>query len=93
MNTGRIHHRMLTDLDGPSPAELTSIEAEWPQIQADIDVLANPDMVDILVDQIYAVERLASSEMDRRRQRRLTARITRAAAELAARPADRRAVA
>ena len=84
---------MLTDLDGPSPADLAAIEAEWPQIQADIDALADPDMVDVLVDQIYAVERLASSEIDRRRQRRLTARITRAAAELAARPTVRRAVA
>jgi hypothetical protein len=84
---------MLTNLDGPSPADLAAIEAEWPQIQQDIDALADPDMVDALVDQIYALERLAPDEMGRRRQRRRTARITRATVELAARSADRRAVA
>jgi hypothetical protein len=45
------------DTEGPSPAELAAIEAEWPQIQADIDALADPDAVDSLVDEIYAVER------------------------------------
>lgn len=86
---------MLTDFDtaGPTPADLAAITAEWPQIQADIDALANPDYIDALVDAIDAVERLAPAEMDHRRQRRRTARITRVAAELAARPAALRAVA
>jgi len=93
MSTGRTHHLMPINLDGPSPDDLAAIEAEWPPIQADIEALADPDLVDALVDEIYAVERLAPDEMDRRRQRRLTARITRVAAELAAQPADRREVA
>lgn len=84
---------MPTNLDGPSPDDLAAIEAEWPQIQADIEALADPNLVDALVDEIYAVERLAPYEMDRRRQRRLTARITRVAADLAARPGARREVA
>lgn len=86
---------MLIDFDtaGPTPAELAAITAEWPQIQADMDALADPDYIDALVDAIDAVERLAPSEMDRRRQRRRTARITRVAVELVARPAVLRAVA
>lgn len=63
--------------DGPTAADLAAIEAEWPAIQADIDALADPDMVDALVDEIYALERSALAELDRRRQRRATARITR----------------
>ncbi|WP_030439851.1 DUF6284 family protein [Actinoplanes subtropicus] len=67
------------DSTGPTRAELAAIEAEWPAIQADIDALADPDYVDALVDAIDAVERVGRSETDRRRQRRQTARITRAA--------------
>ena len=63
--------------DEPSAAELAAIEAEWPQIQADIDALADPDTVDALVDEIFALERLYETEFDRRRQRRRKSRITR----------------
>ena len=80
------------DLDGPSPADLAAIDREWPQIQADIDALADPDVVDALVDQIYALEHGSRGPAWRRR-RRAEARITRAAAEITARPATRRAVA
>jgi len=86
---------MLITLDtaGPTLAELAAIDAEWPAIQADIDALADPDYIDALVDAIDAVERLAPSEMDRRRQRRRMARITRAAVEQAAHPIARKVVA
>ncbi|WP_030438161.1 DUF6284 family protein [Actinoplanes subtropicus] len=76
----------------PSAAELAAIEAEWPAIQADIDALADPDLIDALVDEIYALERLAMTELNRRRQRRTTSRITRQV-EAATRPAIRKAVA
>ena len=81
------------DLDSPSPAELTAIEAEWPQIQADIDALADPDAIDALVDALAAVERSGPNATDHRRQRRLTSRITRAAVELTAAPSTRKAAA
>lgn len=83
-----LHH--ITD--EPSAAELAAIEAEWPAIQADINSLADPDLIDALVDEIYALERSALAELDRRHQRRLTSRITRQV-ETATRPTTRKAVA
>jgi hypothetical protein len=87
MSTGRIHHLMPTDLDGPSPDDLAAIEAEEPLIAAELDLL------DAEIHNLYAADRGGPFPMDWRRLRRAEARVTRVAAELAARPADRRAVA
>jgi len=82
-----------TDAEGPSLSDLAAIDAEWPTIQVDIDALADPDVIDALVDAIAAVERSGPNVTDRRRQRRLTSRITRAAVELTAAPGSRKAAA
>ncbi|MDT4994995.1 MAG: hypothetical protein QOH97_4887 [Actinoplanes sp.] len=55
------------DTEGPSPADLAAIDAEWPQIQADIDALADPNAVDALVDEITAIERPAPVTIGRHR--------------------------
>jgi hypothetical protein len=82
-----------TDAEGPSLGDLAAIEAEWPQIQADIDALADPGVIDALVDAIDAVERSGPNATDHRRQRRLTSRITRSAVGLTAAPSSRKAAA
>ena len=71
----------------PSREALTAIEAEWPLIEAELSVL------DAEITNIYAAEHGGPSPMDWRRLRRAEARVTRVAAELAARPVARRAVA
>ena len=77
-------HRII---DGPSDAELDAIEAEWPLIAADLDVL------DAEITIINAADHGGPTPLDWRRLRRAEARVTRVAAELAARPAARKAVA
>jgi Family of unknown function (DUF6284) len=80
---------MLTDsdLDEPSPDELAAIEAEEPLINAELDLLAAE------IHNLYAEERGGPFPLDWRRLRRAEARVTRIAAELATRPAARKAVA
>jgi hypothetical protein len=74
-------------LGEPTPADLSSIEAEWPLIEAELSVL------DAEITNIYAADQGGPSPLDWRRLRRAEARVTRVAAELAARPASRREVA
>lgn len=76
----------------PTTADLLAIEAEWPMIQADIDALADPEVIDALLVEIEAIER-GSDELTRRRQRRAEARATRAVVEQTARPVALKAVA
>jgi hypothetical protein len=76
----------------PSPAELAAIEAEWPQIRADIEALADPDVIDALVEEIYTLERAALIVLDRRRERRIKTRLT-GRVEAAVRPTTRKRVA
>ncbi len=71
----------------PTSADLSAIEYEWPLIEADMDVL------DAEIANIYAAEHGGPSPLDWRRLRRAEARVTRVAAELAARPAALKAVA
>lgn len=74
--------------DGPTVAELDEIEAEWPLIEAELDDL------DAEISLIYADdERGGPTALDWRRKRRSEARVIRVAAELAARPTVRKAVA
>ena len=73
--------------DEPSPGALAAIEAEWPLIAAELAVL------DAEIALINAADHGGPSPLDWRRLRRAEARVTRVAAELAARPAVLRAVA
>ena len=57
----------------PSPGELAAIEAEWPQIEADLAEL------DDEIRAIYAADRGGPTELDWRRTRRSAARVTRTA--------------
>ncbi|RZU48857.1 hypothetical protein EV385_0586 [Krasilnikovia cinnamomea] len=75
-------HRRTTD--EPTRAELAAIEDEWPLIEAELD------LVNAEIANIYAADRGGPTELDWRRLRRAEARVTRVAAELAARPAVRR---
>ncbi|GLZ02426.1 DUF6284 family protein [Actinoplanes sp. NBRC 103695] len=77
--------RLVTD--GPSAADLRAVEAEWPLIAAELDLL------DAEISNIYAADHGGPSPLDWRRLRRAEARVTRVAAELAVRPADSQAVA
>ncbi|MEU4788172.1 DUF6284 family protein [Micromonospora tulbaghiae] len=74
-------------VDEPTSAELATIEAEWPLIEAELSVL------DAEISLINAANHGGPSPLDWRRLRRAEARVTRVAAELAARPAVRKAVA
>jgi hypothetical protein len=74
-------------LGKPTPADLSAIEAEWPLIEAELSVL------DAEIINIYAADHGGPSPLDWRRLRRAEARVTRVAAELAARPAALREVA
>jgi hypothetical protein len=89
MSTTRKHHDVLTDSDpdGPSLADLAAIVAEEPLIAAELDLLAAE------IDNLYAADRGGPFPLDWRRLRRAEARVTRVAAELAARPAAAREVA
>ena len=71
----------------PTAADLSAIVAEWPLIEAELSVL------DAEITNIYAAEHGGPSPLDWRRLRRAEARVTRVAAELAARPASFREVA
>ncbi len=71
----------------PTPEDLSAIEAEWPVIEAELSVL------DAEIALINAANHGGPSALDWRRLRRAEARVTRVAAELAARPATRKAVA
>ncbi|WP_233625288.1 DUF6284 family protein [Actinoplanes sp. ATCC 53533] len=73
--------------DGPSAADLDAIEAEWPLIAAELDLL------DAEITLIYAADHGGPTTLDRRRLRRAQAAVTRVAAELAARPAARKVAA
>ena len=57
---------------GPSPSDLAVIEAEWPQIEADLAEL------DAEIEALYAADR-RPDELDWRRKRRSEARLTRTA--------------
>lgn len=72
---------------GPSRADLEAIEAEWPLIAAELDLL------DAQITLICADDHGGPSPLDWRRLRRAEARVTRVAVDLAARPATRKAVA
>jgi hypothetical protein len=81
--------KKLGRLDGPSPADLAAIDAEWPLIAAEMDVL------DAEITMLYAADRGGPSPMDWRRLRRAEAKVTKVAADLADRrtTARRKAVA
>ncbi|WP_433530465.1 DUF6284 family protein [Micromonospora sp. CA-263727] len=80
----------MTDRDTataePTPAELAAIDAEWPLIAAELDVL------DAEITLLYADDRGGPTALDWRRLRRAESRVTRAAAEVSAPPVARRAV-
>ena len=78
-------HRIAAD--EPTAAELDAIEAEWPLIAADLDLL------DAQINLLYADDHGGPTTLDWRRLRRAEARVIRVAAELAMRPAARKAVA
>ena len=66
----------------PTAADLAAIDTEWPLIAAELDVL------DAEITMLYAEDHGGPSPLDWRRLRRAEARVTRAAAELAARTTD-----
>lgn len=72
---------LTADLDGPTAADLAGIDAEWPLVAAELDVL------DAEIALIYAEDRGGPTVLDWRRLRRAEARVTRTAADLAARHA------
>lgn len=80
----RLHHQSG---DEPSVEELDAIEAEWPLIAAELDVL------DAEIALIVAAEQGGPSELDWRRLRRAEARTLAVAAELALHPTVLKAVA
>ena len=94
---------MMNDFDlaltEPSPADLLAIEAELPAIQADLEMLADPEVIDALGDTLDVAELAAMTDLDRRRLRRATAHTLRVVTELACpvttpvAPAARKAVA
>ncbi|MEV4768865.1 DUF6284 family protein [Micromonospora humida] len=63
----------------PTAADLAAIDAEWPLIAAELDVL------DAEITMLYAVDHGGPTALDWRRLRRAEARVTRAAADLSAR--------
>jgi hypothetical protein len=74
---------LLADLQGPTATDLAAIEREMPLIDAGID------LVDAEIRVLTADG--GPSQLDWRRLRRAEARVTRVAAELAARPVARKA--
>ena len=79
--------KLRLNINEPTPAELSAIDAEWPLIEAELSVL------DAEIALINAADHGGPSPLDWRRLRRAEARVTRAAAELAAPTATRKAVA
>ncbi|MEU4421272.1 DUF6284 family protein [Actinoplanes sp. NPDC024001] len=75
------------DFGEPTAADLSAIEAEWPLIEAELSLL------DAEIAWMNAADHGRPSSLDWRRLRRAEARVTRVAAELAGRPASRKAVA
>ncbi|MBQ1048519.1 hypothetical protein KBX50_08605 [Micromonospora sp. C51] len=69
----------------PTAADLAAIDTEWPLIAAELDVL------DAQITMLYAEDHGGPTTLDWRRLRRAEARVTRAAAEVAAPPIARRA--
>lgn len=72
---------MITDhtaTPNPTAADLAAIEAEWPLIAAQLDLL------DAEITLLYAEDRGGPSPLDWRRLRRAEARVTRIAADLTA---------
>ena len=69
----------------PTAADLAAIETEWPLIAAELDVL------DAEITMLYAEDHGGPTVLDWRRLRRAEARVTRAAADLAARTDPHRA--
>ncbi|SNY58200.1 DUF6284 family protein [Paractinoplanes atraurantiacus] len=75
------------NIEGPTDAELDAIEAEWPLIAAELDVL------DAEIAMVNASHRGGPTALDWRRLRRAEAHVTRVAVEIAAHPIARKAVA
>ena len=71
----------------PSAADLAAINAEWPLIAAEMDLL------DAEIRMMVAADQGGPSQLDWRRLRRAEARVMRAAVKLAARSVDPKAVA
>lgn len=61
----------------PTAADLAAIEAEWPLIAAELDLL------DAEITMLNAADHGGPTDLDWRRLRRAEARVTRAAADLA----------
>jgi hypothetical protein len=80
-----IIHLSVVANDEPSPADLAAIEAEWPLIAAELDLL------DAEIREINAEP--AASVLDRRRVRRAQRRVLAARRELAAHDAESEVVA
>ena len=78
--------RFAPDVE-PTDADLAANDAAWPLIEAELSLL------DAEIAWINAVDHGGPSPLDWRRLRRAEARVTRVAAELAASPAARKAVA
>lgn len=79
--------KRLAQINEPTSDDLDAIDAEWPLIAAELDVL------DAEITLIHAADNGGPSTLDWRRLRRAEARMTRVAAELAARTAAVKAVA
>jgi hypothetical protein len=69
------------DLGEPSLSDLAAIEAEWPEIEADLAEL------DAEIRALYLADHGGPTELDRRRKRRSEAALTRTAAR-PVRPTD-----
>ncbi|MFF4879720.1 DUF6284 family protein [Micromonospora sp. NPDC000668] len=69
----------------PTAADLAAIDAEWPLIAAELDLL------DAEIAMLYAEDHGGPSPLDWRRLRRAEARVIRAATETTARTDPRRA--
>ncbi|MGB2569223.1 DUF6284 family protein [Micromonospora citrea] len=69
----------------PAAEDLAAIEAEWPLIAAELDLL------DAEITLLYAEDHGGPTALDWRRLRRAEARVTRAATDLAAHPTPHRA--
>jgi hypothetical protein len=73
-----VRKRLVSVTAEPTVADLEAIEAEWPLIAAELDLL------DAQITMLYAEDHGGPSPLDWRRLRRAEARVTRAAADLAA---------
>ncbi len=63
--------KRLAPADEPTRAELAAIEAEWPRIAAEMDLL------DAEIAMLYAADRGGPTALDWRRLRRAEARVIR----------------